>query len=139
MRDPVEFYEGRIHVSDAVILGVVVVARSSQVRGIRGQEFLLGEARPADARVSVIAVTCVLWAIHVGQEATCDVAPQEVAQQPAQLPGGSTWGASGFFLVGGRLFTSSGHVEDVSAFHAWQFAGMLRDPAHGQASCENGV
>ena len=48
-------------------------------------------------------------------------------------------GASGFFLVGGRVFTSSGHVEDVSAFHAWQFAGMLRDPPHGEASCENGV
>ena len=41
--------------------------------------------------MSLIEVTCVLLAIHVGQEATCDVAPQEVAQQPEQLSGGSMW------------------------------------------------
>ena len=41
--------------------------------------------------MSLIEVTCVHFAIHMGQVATGDVAPQEVAQQPAQLPGGSIW------------------------------------------------
>ena len=41
--------------------------------------------------MSLIEVTCVHLAIHMRQEATCDVAPQEVAQPPAQLPGGSMW------------------------------------------------
>ena len=50
----------------------------------RGQEFLLGEPSRADARVSLIEVSCVHLAIHMGQEASCGVAPQEVAEQPTQ-------------------------------------------------------
>ena len=45
-------------------------------------------------------------------------------------------GTSGFFLVGGRIFTSGAHVEDVSAFHARPPARMLPDRADGEASCD---
>ena len=105
----------------------------------RGQEFLLGEACPADARVSLIEVTCVHFAIHMGKVATGDVAPQGGRPTASTVAGWVNVGASGFFLVGGRVFTSVGHVEDVSAFHAWPSAGMLRDLPHGEVWCENGV
>ena len=51
----------------------------------RAQEYLFGEA----CRVSLIEVTCVRLAIHMGQEATGDVAPE--AEQAAQQPTGTLW------------------------------------------------
>ena len=47
--------------------------------------------------MSLIEVTCVHLAVHMRQDATCDVAPQEIAQQPAQweAPTGSSSGPGG--------------------------------------------
>ena len=57
MRDPVEFYEGRIHVSDAVVLGWSSLREVLRSWGIQNREQLTGWLRREGFQASLPGTT----------------------------------------------------------------------------------
>ena len=99
----------------------------------RAREYLFGEA----CRVDLIEVTCVRLAIHMGQEATGDVAPE--AEQAAQQPTGTLWEQVDSFSLEDVFLRRVPMLKTCPHFMRGRLWECFPDGVDGEAPCENGV